>query len=248
MTQFQLFVIGFVQGVTEFLPISSSGHTALVEYFFHLKTNLSFDILLNTATLFSVLFYFKSNLRDFIKDLRFIIVGTIPAVIAGLFLKKPIESLYTDNFYLAPFFVLTGLFLLSTRFFKIQKKPLTIPKSLIIGFFQALAIIPSLSRSGSTIFAALFLGLSPEQAFRFSFFLLIPASFGAIALDARHQLTTLASGQSITYLPSLFFTFLTGLISLTFLRKVLTSQKIWYFGIYCLLLSMFVFWKINLNN
>lgn len=248
MSQFQVFVIGLVQGITEFLPISSSGHTALVEYFLNLKTNLSFDILLNTATLFSVLFFFKNKTKEFIRYFPFIAVGTIPAIIAGLFLKKPIEALYSDNRYLSPFFAITGIFLLTTRFLPAKNLPLTLKKSLLIGIFQALAIVPSLSRSGSTIFAALLLGLSGEEAFKFSFFLLIPASFGAIVLDSRHQLASLISGQTLFYLPSLVFTFIVGLVSLSMLRKILISRNIWYFGIYCLLLSLLVYWKINLNN
>ncbi len=242
----QLLVLGFIQGITEFLPISSSGHTALAQYFLHLPTSLTLDIFLNTATLVSVLVYFRKDYKEFIKNLPYLLVGTIPAVIAGISLKDKIEASYNSPTSLAPFFILTGLLLLSTRIKRSNSNSsLTYLKAFLIGLAQACAILPSLSRSASTISIALLLGLSPQTAFTFSFFLLIPASAGALLLDIKKQLHLLTSSMIIPYTLTFIITTLVGYFSLKMCRKFLANQKIWYFGIYTIIVGIMCFLVIK---
>lgn len=239
MSLLQSLILAFVQGFTEFLPISSDGHLNLVQYFFGLSPSLSFDVFLHLATLFSVLFFFRKKIPYFISNLKYIIVGSIPVIITGFFLKDQISALAAYPKLLPYFFLFTSVYTLGTRFIKKQDKKITYLSAFIIGIFQALAILPGVSRSGGTIFAALLLGLSPQSAFNFSFSLFIPATFGAILLE----LKIIFSPAILTpnNLLAFIFTFLVGLLALKILEKTLSGTKFWYFGIYTLVLSLILF-------
>ena len=239
MTFLQSIILSFVQGITEFLPISSDGHLNLFQYFFRLTPSLTFDIFLHAATFLSVLFFFRNQIKYFICNLKYIIVGSIPAVIAGFFLKDQIESLFTDIKFLPFFFLITGILVLVTKFFPKGDKPLTYFSAFVIGIFQALAILPGVSRSGCTIFAALLFGLSPINAFNFSFSLFIPATAGAILLDLKNILDP--SILTSTNLVSFVITLFVGIIALTFLKKIVSSNKFWIFGIYTIILGLSLF-------
>ena len=213
MTFFQSIILSAVQGITEFLPISSTGHLNLLQYFFGMKPSLSFDIFLNTASLVAVLFYFRTKVSYFVTNLKYIIVGTIPAVFVGLVFKDQIELVFSSVKTLPYEFIFTAVTLFLIKSFISQDARLTYKSAFVIGCFQALAIIPAISRSGSTIFAALMLGLSPIDAFNFSFSLFIPASLGALALDLKDistleifTLCTISGNRTIIY--SLAFTHL----------------------------------------
>jgi len=234
-----------IQGISEFLPISSSGHLNLAQYFLKLTPSLTLDIFLNTATFVSVLFFFRHKLSYFFKNLPYIIVGSIPAGLVGILLKHQFEAI-TGNIKLLPFFFLiTSAFVFSTKFIKNKSsKPvnLTYKKSLIIGLFQAFAILPAVSRSGSTIFAGLLTGLSTEEAFNFSFCLFIPASLGAVILSAKDL-----SGSnflSSEYLLAFVLTFLVGILALNLLKKILIGKKFWIFGVYTFILALILFFII----
>lgn len=239
MTLFQTIVLSFIQGLTEFLPVSSSGHLHLFQHFFGLSTSLAFDVFLNTATLIAVFFYFRSQISYFFKNLIYIIIGSIPAVIVGVFFKDQVESIFSSVKTLPYEFLFTAIILFSTRFLKTKDKQITYYKAFIVGLFQALAIVPAISRSGSTIFAGLLLGLSPQNAFNFSFCLFIPASLGALLLDAK-DITTLP-GFGLNYFIAFILTATIGYISLKFLKQTLTGGKFWYFGVYLLILSLVLF-------
>ncbi|HEX8924054.1 MAG TPA: undecaprenyl-diphosphate phosphatase [Patescibacteria group bacterium] len=239
MTIFQALILSIVQGITEFLPISSKGHLNLVSALMGLTPSLSLDIFLNTATLVSVLIYFRKQVPYFIKNLKYIVVGTLPAVIAGFLFKHRLESLVTNLHVYPYFFLVTSLYLFSTKFLKSKDRQLTYAAALAIGTFQALALLPGISRSGSTIFAGLLMGLSPLEAFNFSFALFIPASFGALLLDLKDA--SLSGFFHPVYLFSFVVTFLVGLAAISVLKKLLTSKHFWYFGIYTLLLAIFLF-------
>jgi len=237
MDFFQTLVLGIVQGISEFLPISSSGHLNIIQHFFGFTPSLSFDIFLNTATLASVIFYFRHQLKFFSRHLLYIIIASLPAALVGLFFKSSIESLFTDLTLLPIFYLLTTLFLFLSRYCRsTSSSTINIPKALIIGLFQALAIFPGVSRSASTIFAALLLGLSPLNAFNFSFSLFIPASLGAIILDFQPHIW-----QSF-FNPAYFFifivTFLVGLAALSFLRRSLIGSRLWLFSFYTFFLGL----------
>lgn len=242
MTLFQILTLGFVQGVTEFLPISSDGHLNLVQHLFGLTPSLSLDIFFHIATFLSVLFFFRKRIKYFFSNLPYIIVGTVPVLIAGFLFKDQVEVLSSKANLLPYFFLYTSIYTLSTKFIKKQDKKLTYFSAFFIGIFQALAILPGVSRSGGTIFASLLMGLSPINAFNFSFSLFIPASAGAIILEFKD----IVSANLITpvNIIAFVFTFFVGLIALKLLEKVVTSKKFWIFGVYTVLLAivlLFVF-------
>ena len=230
----QTIFLGLVQGITEFLPVSSSGHLHLFQLFFRLTPSLTLDIFLNTATLFSVIFFFRHQIKFFFSNLKYIIVGTIPAVIIGYFANDYIDSLFTNPQSLIFTFLITTILLFTSHFLKKSDSQITYKKALIIGLFQALAILPGVSRSASTIVASLILGLSPTFAFKFSFSLFIPVSIGALILGLSDfstlDITTSSAGIAF------IITFITGLISLKLLRKIVIHQKLKYFGFYTLFL------------
>lgn len=239
MSLIQSLILAFVQGVTEFLPISSDGHLNLVQSLFGLSPSLTFDVFLHLATFFSVLFFFRKKMPYFFSNLKYIIFGSVPVIIAGFFFKDQISSLAAYPKLLPYFFLFTSIYTLGTKFIKRQDKRITYLSAFIIGIFQAIAILPGVSRSGGTIFAALLLGLSPLNAFNFSFSLFIPASAGAIFLEAKDILSP--SILTTNNLIAFVFTFFVGLLALKLLEKVLSSNKFWYFGIYTLLLSLILF-------
>lgn len=234
----QAITLGVVQGVTEFLPISSDGHLALFQSLMnHTENIVIFDVMLHFATLISIVVFFRSDIISIKKStLPLIILGTIPAVIFGLWINPLIESLYTSLFVVSLGFMSTGIILISTKFIR-QKEPnpLTSTKSLLIGIAQAFAILPGVSRSGTTVSLSLYLGLDRHQAFSFSFILAIPAILGATLL----KVTEAGNVQLINfeYLAGMIAATLTGLVSLQILKVVINRAALHHFGIYCLVLS-----------
>jgi len=239
MTLFQSIVLGVVQAISEFLPISSDGHLNLFQHFFKLTPSLDFDIFLHAATFLSVVFFFRHQIKYFFANLKYIIVGSIPAAIIGVLLKDQIESIAASPKLLPYFFLFTGIMVLSTKFITTKDKPLNYLSAFIIGIFQALAILPAVSRSGGTIFSALLLGLSPQNAFNFSFSLFIPTTAGAIVLG----LKDIASSNFITLnnLIAFAITSIVGYFVLTIFQKITLNKKFWIFGIYVILLALTLF-------
>jgi len=238
MDLFQSSVLAIVQGISEFLPISSSGHLNLFQHFFNQTPSLTFDIFLNTATLLSVLVFLKSKIKLFLANLPQIFIGSIPSAIVGIFFKDHIENIFANISLLPLFFLVTATFVFLTQYFKNTNQNISYKQALIIGLFQALAILPGVSRSGSTIFSGLLMGLNPLTAFNFSFFLFIPASLGALILDLKNILSSdIFQSQ---YLIAFIVTFLVGLLSLTLLRRLLITKNLWFFGFYSLFLASFL--------
>lgn len=239
MTIFQSLILAVVQGIAEFLPISSSGHLNLAQYFLHLEPSLSLDIFLNTATLLSVLYYFRHKFSFFKKNFLYILIGSIPAGLVGVLFKSQIELIFSNINLLPFFFLITAMLMFLTRFIKIGDRKLTVVRSLAIGLFQAMAILPGVSRSGSTVFAGLLMGLSPINAFNYSFSLFIPASFGAVLLDLKHVSLSLWLGPA--YIISFVVTFLVGVVSLRALESFLSKNRTWYFSFYVLAVAIITF-------
>ncbi len=246
MPLFHLLFLSLVQAISEFLPISSSGHLNLFQHIFGDTPSLVLDIFLNTATLFSVLLFLKDPLLSLLKNtisfqkkaidkLKLIFIASLPAAVFGLLLNQFPDSI--TNVKILPLtFLSTGLLLFSTRYLLPRNEKLTPQKALLIGIFQALAILPGLSRSGLTLFAAILSGLSLKSAFEFSFLLFIPASLGALLLN----LPDLGSLSTLGLIPSLgsfLIAFVVGYFSLSFLRKQLESQNLWLFSFYCFFIA-----------
>jgi len=258
LSDLQAFILGLIQGLTEFLPISSSGHLVLSESLFHIhKQGVTFEVFVHFGTLLAVLTAFWKDItgmlrafwqslshpkdlpRQFRQDAYFkllvlIIVGTIPAVIMGLLFKDYLEAAFSEPFLVSIMLVVTGTILLSTRFVGSSGREIGARESLAIGFSQALAIIPGISRSGSTISAALWMGIPKTEAARFSFLLAIPAILGATALQTAELLTNTPETTEIAPLiVGTLTAYGSGLLAIRFLLDVIRRGKFSYFALYC---------------
>jgi len=248
MTIVDATILGILQGLTEFLPVSSSGHLVLGQDFLGInQPGNSFEIIVHIGTLFSVLIFFRddifsllrfSNQQNSMKYIFYIIVGTLPAAIIGLIFKDFI-SLFFDNRLVVGYALVCTSFILFLSFFKkSNNKNLSFLFVLLIGCSQAIAIIPGISRSGITICIAILLGIPAKEAARFSFMLAIPIIFGAGLLNA-------IDDSNITEIPivigliGFMSSFFIGLISLKWLLNILEKGKLYYFGIYCFVIGIF---------
>tara|TARA_S200000501_G_scaffold111109_1_gene104535 strand:+ start:3806 stop:4564 length:759 start_codon:yes stop_codon:yes gene_type:complete len=249
MTIVEAIILGIIQGLTEFLPISSSGHLVLSQVILGIQIpGNDFEVLLHIGTLCSILVVFNNDIKNILFTLssketqRFILmifVGTIPAVIIGLGFKDEIEKLF-DNIIVVGFALLfTGITLISSFYFKNENKKNTITKACLIGIAQAIAIIPGISRSGITISFALLLGLDARQAAKFSFLLAIPVISGAgilMAIDLRDGFSL----DMYNGISGLLSSFLVGVVALKWLLAWLEGGKFHYFGIYCFLIGILI--------
>lgn len=265
MSWFDALILGIIQGVTEFLPISSSGHLILVEQFLDLKveTLKVFDVTLHVGTLLAILVYFWKDVKEMLltvcrlfvgklkmsdpyaKLILFLIIGTIPAVIFGVFGNWIDE--HFRNFKsvgILMLFVAVVFLLAEFVYKKSSNKKSAVGKwyqALIIGLAQALALIPGISRSGSTISAGLFQGVERAAAARFSFLLGIPAMIGAALLTA---MDVVKNGDvnvgTLSLTVGFFSSFIFGLLSVYFLMAFLKKHSLKIFAIYRIALAIAV--------
>lgn len=264
MDLFQAFVLGALQGITEFLPISSSGHLVIGEWFLGLKVYglKSFDVALHIGSLLAIFVYFRKDLVGLIKAffrlfigkfdgeyaklILFIFVGTLPAVFAGLFLEDQIDGIFRNIFAIGVAMIVVGLIFIVGEW--VHKKmavgstEMTLRKALFIGIAQAVALIPGVSRSGSTIVMGLFQGVGRESAARFSFLLGMPAILGAGIL----ALFKASDGVSVEFMPMLLgavTSFVFSLLSVWFLMKFLKKHSLVVFALYLLIIGSFVLYQ-----
>lgn len=264
MTIWQAFILGIVQGITEFLPISSSGHLVITPYILGWSLNeeyiFTFDVLVQMGTLVAVIVYFwkylskilVSVIKGIIEKKPFrteeaklgwlVVLATIPAVLGGLFLKDQVASAFQSVQITSIFLLLTALLLwLAEKFSEQVKKMenLTVMDAFIIGCFQILAIFPGLSRSGSTIAGGVLRKLEREEAAKFSFLMSIPVMLGAGVMSI-NDLTRISNLTE--FLPVMLVGFLTaagvGFISIHWLLKFLNKNKLSLFSIYCVLIAV----------
>lgn len=243
MTLLQVAALALLQGFTEFLPVSSSGHLRILERWFGIQgPQTTFDVVLHLGTLCSVIVFFLLQQRqETLALLRFkrprmmtaIILGTIPTGILGLSLGRWAESSLHDPLWVAGAFLVTAALLFSTRMARASagtRQEPTWRDALLIGLAQGVGVIRGISRSGITISAGLHLGLDRQAAFNFSFLLSIPAILGAFVLEARHlegldmSVALLALGFVIA--------FASGYLALVLLKRFVLSGHFWLFGIY----------------
>src|SRR3990170_2558789 len=252
MTVLQAIFLAVVQGVTEFLPISSSGHLVFFQQLFSTgEIPVFFDIALHVGTLVAVLFFFRADLyRICTKERRTLVllsIGTIPAGLVGIFFQSYLESLFAVPSLLGIFFIVNTLILFATKWLPIGKKDLnqvSLLDACVIGCFQAAAIIPSLSRSGATIAGALGRGLQSEAAFRFSFLLSVPAIFGAFVLQIK-EISTISQDMMTLSAMGAVIAGLIGYVSLLLLQRVLQSRRLALFGWYTLFIGIASFFLFN---
>ena len=261
-------LLGIIQGLTEFLPISSSGHLVFVQNMLGFKEpELLLDISLHMGTLLAVCIYFRSDLKKmigetwrFIIDLcggrkkplsisesryvlltLWVIVGTIPTALIGLFFRSPLEKLFADVKAVGVMLVITGLILLVTRFISKdynRRKEVGLLTALAVGVAQGLAIIPGISRSGTTIVCGMVCKMERDLAARFSFLLSIPVIIGAMTLQLGAEGL---DGESIIPLVFGFISsVIIGLIALKILMSVVRKGNLSYFAPYCWALGLFI--------
>ena len=262
MQPLQAVILGIIQGLTEFLPVSSSGHLVIFQHLFGLKEpELFFDICVHLGTLVAVIIFFWKEIEAIIisisrfvklyfkKKVSFvyifedvdtklaflIVVGTIPTAILGLLFHKVADLLFSSVVIVGFMLLLTGALLFSTRWVKNVGESIThfsIKDALIIGLMQGIAIMPGISRSGSTIAIGLFLGLNRETAARYSFLLSIPAILGAALLSLMDVSTNSAFPLTVSFIGA-FTSCIVGYSALRLLVYIVKQGRLHIFAPYC---------------
>ena len=239
-------ILGILQGITEFLPVSSSGHLVIGQKLLGINVpGNAFEVILHIGTLMSILVVFWPDIHRLLGDIKdyntriyifTLLLGTTPAIIVGLLSKDQIASMFDNTHTVALALIVTGIILISSKWFLNKKSDLTLIKGFNIGLAQALAIIPGISRSGVTICTGLMMGLSTKEAARFSFLLAIPAISGAGILTAM-DIDKISLGMDVIFVGFLS-SFLVGWAALKWLLNLLKTGKFHWFGVYCLLLGI----------
>jgi undecaprenyl-diphosphatase len=266
MNVLETVLLGIMQGLTEFLPISSSGHLTLLQNLLGFKEpQLFLDVVLHLGTLFSICFYFRSDLKNMlteseafakkvvsgqqgIKDISnyphaaislMVLIGTLPTVLIGVTFRTSVEKLFGSVVMVGFALLVTGLILLITRYIiddEKRKDKILLITALCIGTAQGLALIPGISRSGTTIVCGMLLGLNRELAARFSFLLSIPAIIGAVVL---HLIALPFSDLPFIPLTTGFiFAAVIGFMALKILMGVVKRGRLYYFSPYCWIVGL----------
>lgn len=250
-------ILGIVQGLTEFLPVSSSGHLEIAKYLletdFTGEESLMMTVVLHAATMFSTVFVFRKEILDIIKGLFtrscndqkrfawFVVLSMIPAGLIGYFFESELSALFDGKVVFVAFMLMvTAMLLLIADRAKNQQKPLNVGRAFGVGIAQAIALLPGVSRSGATISGALLLGLDRKQAAVFSFLMVVPLIIGKISKDILDG--TLASSEiSVSVLSAGFIAaFLSGVLACSWMVKLVQKSQLKYFGYYCIALAVFV--------
>ena len=256
MDWLEAFILGIMQGLTEFIPISSSGHLVLAQHILGVETpGVLFEVVLHMGTLVAILIYFYNDIKQLFQSviknsenarayIIYLIIATIPVICAGLLFKDIIETTFTVSI-VKWMLMITGLVVGSTYFFQNRpKKELVLMTALCIGFAQVFALLPGISRSGFTISVALIMGIQHEKAAKFSFFLAIPVLLGAGLL----QLFSIDSQANMSSLPLIigFISSATiGYLVINWLLAVISRGKFHLFSLYCFIVSFLAFLIIN---
>ena len=246
---FYIIFAAIIQGLTEFLPISSSGHLIILKEIFQINiNNLDFEILLHLGTVFSIIFYYRKDIiqlgHEFIKNKNqyfyFIIIGCLPIAFIGLLIKDIIYIYFNNILFLPYTFIVSSIFLFLTRYFN-KSNNITFKIAFIVGLFQIFALFPGISRSGITIASLLILGVNQKDAIRFSFLMAIPLILGASLLEINFL--------TISYFSIIgtIISFLFGWVSIYITNILLINKKYWMFSIYCFIISILIFiWNFSL--
>jgi len=250
-------LLGIIQGLTEFLPVSSSGHLVIARSFIEgfQQPGLLFDISVHFATFCAVIIYFrkkillllKSFLGAFLPKYRItyfenknmlwgIVIASIPTAIIGLYFENFADVLFSSTVYVGYALILTSILLvLSDK--KKSSGVVTYNKSFLLGIIQGFAVIPGISRSGSTIAIAVLLNINRKDAAEFSFLMALPAVFGATLLQVKY-IDTLESILITPYLLAMLSAFISGFVAIFLMMKLVRSAKLTYFAIYCLAIGI----------
>jgi undecaprenyl-diphosphatase len=245
-------ILGLTQGITEWLPISSSGHLAVVSTLTGYTENLAYDTLLHIATLLVVIFYFRKDILRILKELKNgqfhtslnVIIATIPVTIIGLLAKDYIEHAFSSLYVLGCLFILNGYILKLNKNTKATHTKIAKKEAFKIGMAQILALAPGISRSGVTIIAANRQGIEPTHSATFSFLIAIPTIAGAFILNYS-ELSSLRVSQFPIYLTGSLVAAISGYFTLKALMWIIKKSKLhdfayysWIAGAIILLLSL----------
>ena len=248
-------ILGIVQGLTEFLPVSSSGHLEIIKGLFATdyqpKESLVMTVVLHFATALSTIFIFRKEIFKIFNGLFSktsynersfaikIIVSMIPAALVGVFFNDIIETLFDGQIILVGFMlIITGLLLFFADKAKPTNSTISTPKSFLIGIAQAIAILPGISRSGATIATSVILGLDKTSSAKFSFLMVVPLIFGKVAKDL---LDGNIFSEAINLGPlviGFFAAFFTGLIACKWMIGIVKESKLKYFSYYCFIIAV----------
>ena len=255
MSYLEAIILGLIQGLTEFLPISSSGHLEIGKKLFSIKhqayDSLLFTLVLHLGTALSTIFVFKKEIFEILSSLLKlkidyntlfvlkIIVSMIPAVTIGILFQQKIKILFSNNLILVGImFLITAIVLYIAGGIKNKTKTVSFKNAFILGVIQAIAILPGISRSGSTISLALILGIDREKAAQFSFLMVLPVIFGSIFkifLDIKK------TSVDINYLPlclGFFTAFVSGFFACKWMVALVRKSKLKNFSYYCIFVSI----------
>lgn len=269
MTVLHAILLGIVQGLTEFFPISSSGHLVVIQHFFGLKQDmLAFDIVVHWGTLLAVLIYFWKDILRLMADTLlffvkfpfkrstepifrahpfavpgcFILLSTAATGIIAMVFREGFESLFGSVISVGICWLITGVFLLLSRRFQNGDRTLlemNHQDSFVIGLVQGFAIMPGISRSGATVITGMAMGLEKEDAARYSFFLAIPAILGAGFLEF-HSAVALLTQYPVAVCSGFCAAAVSGYLGILFLLRLIRSGKFFIFGFYCLTAALLV--------
>ena len=243
-------ILGIVQGLTEFLPVSSSGHLEIGKFLFgdtaSAEESLFFTIMVHVATALSTVFVFRKDIwailkgaiaRPWNESQRFIlnvVISMIPAAMVGFFAEPLVESLFTQRIALVgAMLIATAILLLLADRAKTTHKGVTPLNALIVGLAQAVAILPGISRSGATISTSVLLGIDRYEASRFSFLMVVPLILGKIAYDLMGDEILISDGQLLSVSAGFIAAFISGVLACKWMIKLVATSRLWYFSIYC---------------
>jgi len=250
-------LLGIIQGLTEFLPVSSSGHLEIAKFILNdasiQEKSLLFTVMLHFGTALSTIIVFRKDILEIFKglvsknkeDINFslkIILSMIPAAIVGVVFDDVIDSFFEGNILLvASMLILTGLILFIADRAKTTDKPVGWTDAIIIGFAQMIAILPGISRSGATISTAVLLGVDRYKSARFSFLMVVPLIFGKMAKDLLSGDFAVSVEQSWELLFGFIAALVTGIFACTWMIALVKRSKLKYFSYYCFIVAIVVF-------
>ncbi|PIE57125.1 MAG: hypothetical protein CSA34_00480 [Desulfobulbus propionicus] len=256
---FKALLLGIVQGLTEFLPVSSSGHLVIGQQLLGFNTpGIAFEVFVHLGSLVAVLVAFRDEIRLMLRALLapavtrqddptlqqafmwdlYVVVSTLPAVVIGVFFKDAVEQIFDSILVTCVMLVVTGISMLLTRVVSERQVQINCPRALFMGIGQAFAILPGLSRSGTTIFTGMLLGVNRETAARFSFIMSIPAILGAAVLKLKDLVAEpLARADMLNLAVATLAAAVSGYIAIFLLMGVVRKGKLHWFGYYCFFVS-----------
>lgn len=250
-------ILGIIQGLTEFLPVSSSGHLEIAKFLLGedklANESLLMTVVLHCATAFSTIVIFRKEILEIFKGLLSfnnnesfwfsvkIIISMIPAAIIGFFFDSEVELLFNGNLTIVGIMlIVTGLLLFMADKAKVTEQKINLKTAFLIGISQAIAIIPGISRSGATISTAVLLGIDKENSAKFSFLMVVPLILGKVSKDILDSENLISDQSLYPLLIGFIFAFITGIFACKWMIKLVKNSKLKYFSYYCFIIGLTV--------